>query len=314
MTYKLKDVLNIVRNNTSTLDELNGKSLNDLFTNAFLINQLNMALSIYSDSTKAIEDFYSLPFSATEFIQAPPLALRSESYRYAIIWLLNVKYIIDATDINRLNNVFRYQTLSGTPRWFLGWKDKIYINPVNQQGYKTTTLATAISYNDTTITLTDASSFISYQGRITIDDEKILYSYRMGNTFYECERGIEQTTPANHSALATVNENNLWIFYRRLHEIFSVNSNDSIDASQLNKIMEIPDEHIKVLTDYVSYMVLQKIDPMRAASYKIDFEKWISEIAIKVQHGRAITKKTGMIRDEFLSESDYSFPYSLYGM
>lgn len=313
MTYKLKDVVKIIRNNTSTLAELNGKSLNSLFTNQFLISQLNLALSTYSDSTKAIEDFYSLPFGATEFIEAPPLALRDESYRYAIIWLGNLKYIIDATDMNRLNNVFRYQTLSGIPRWFLGWKDKIYINPINMQGFKTTTLAADISYSDTTITLTDASTFIPYQGRITIGNEKILYAYKTGNVFYGCERGIEQTTAVNHIAADAVNENNLWIFYRRLHEKFSTNDNDTIDESQMTKNLDVPDEHIKILTDYVSYMILQKIDPMRAAAYKVDFDRWLADITIKVQHGRAQTKKTGLIRDEFLSESDYSFPYALFG-
>lgn len=308
MTYKVKDVLEIIRFNTSTLNQLSGHAWNGLFTNKNIVYQLKLSLDKYAKVTEAIEDYYSIPMELkTEFVAAAPLALRSEAYRYAMIWQANTKYPIDASDINRIENTFRYQSMAGIPRWFMVWDDKIYISPSVSFSYKTTTLASSILKTDTTITLTDASSWLPYQGRLTIGTEKIVYQYRTGNVLYNCERGREMTTAAAHTALDVVNENNLWFFYRRLHRDIPISSDDWITEDVLNQNMEICDEHIEVITDYTSYKLLSKIDAGRAAPYKINFDEWLQKAKWDIDKGRARTKKTGDIRDPYFVETSTAY-------
>lgn len=305
---KLKDVVERIRFNTSTVNELSGKSINTLFTNKNIIQQLKFALDKYASYTKGIDDIYSLPLSInTEYIERPPLALKSETYKLAIVWIDNMKYMLNYPSISQINTTFRYQTVTGPPRWFIEWGDKIYVHPTSSGAYNTTTLASSLLTTDTTIQLTDGTGFLQYQGRITIGNEKILYKRKDGNTLYECERGVEQTTAAEHNSAAAVSENNMHFFYYRLHEDFTIYDNDYIPQAELNKELTIPDEHVEVITDYVSYKLLSKVDVNRAAIYKGNFSEWLDEVKYSVDMSET-AKNEAFIRAPYEWETNL-YPY-----
>jgi hypothetical protein len=65
------------------------------------------------------------------------------------------------------------------------------------------TLMTGISATDTTLTVTDAAPFPT-SGTIVIDQERITYAAKQGNTLTGVIRGVNGTTPAAHAAGAAV--------------------------------------------------------------------------------------------------------------
>lgn len=76
-----------------------------------------------------------------------------------------------------------------------------------------TTLDGDITLSDDVIVLTDATDFASSNGIIQIGTEQIFYLSKSGNTLNNCERGINGTTPVDHtdgddvgSAMLTVSD------------------------------------------------------------------------------------------------------------
>lgn len=74
----------------------------------------------------------------------------------------------------------------------------------------TTTLNGAITATDTSITLTDSSSFDS-SGRVAIGSELVDYTGNAGNILTGCTRGANNSTAAAHSDAATVTSAYLFI-------------------------------------------------------------------------------------------------------
>ncbi len=294
---KILEALDIIRFNTSTQNDLSSKNINDLFTDRNIVRQFKYALDKYARATKAIEDIFSFPLeNNAEFVDVPPLALRSESYKMIYVWLSGVKYLMSNPGLLERNTYFSYQTINGIPVWFVPWNDKAYISPSTSTNYSTTTLNGALTATDTTITLTDGSSFLQRDGRITIGSEKISYVSRNGNVLSNCTRGVEQTTAATHDDLTAVSENNMWLFYRRLHTTITDNK------ATWDNDLEIPDEHVEMITDYTTYKLLSKIDGSRAAFYKINFDEWLRKTAISINKGRTAIHKTGSVRNPFAWE------------
>lgn len=292
---KITEAIEIIRFNTSTINDLSNKSINDLFTDKNIVQQFKYAINKYAKKTKAIEDIYSLSLPInTEWVATPPLALRSESYKMVYVWIGSVKYLLSDPNLLVQNTNISYQTINGIPKWFVPWKDRAYINPTANNIYNTTTLNGSISATDTTITLTDAAGFLQWNGKITIGTEKINYKYRTNNVLYECIRGDELTTAASHSNLDAVSENNLWLFYRRLHFDFSAN-----DKKDWDRELELPEEHIEMVTDYTSYKLLSKVDTQRASVYKFNFDEWLTQAERDVMKGRTRIGRTGFIRNPY---------------
>ena len=93
----------------------------------------------------------------------------------------------------------------------------------------TTTLNGAITDSDTTITLTDASSFSS-SGSVRIGDEIITYSGKSSNDLTGCTRGTNGTTAVEHADGAAVREStvtryNTTDFTSLTFEVLTVASN-----------------------------------------------------------------------------------------
>jgi len=282
----VSDVLDRINFGLSDSDDLNNKSADATFTNKSIVAQLKNALDIYASTTKGIEGTFSTPFeSDNRLVTAPTDAIRSQAYRFAYVWRGGQKYPLNFKDLNMVNTEFPYGSYSGIPRFFNVWNKEISIFPDNDTNPKTVTLNGSISDTDTTINVDNTDSFPQLNGRFTINNEKIRYTKKTSTSFTGCERGIEGTTAASHNDTDTVTENNFVLQYRRKHFVITVDENDNISQEQLDKEMEIPDEHVEPITDLVVYKLLIKIDAERAANYKIDASAFYQQAKVDIEQG-----------------------------
>lgn len=266
------------------------------------MQQLMYALDMYCRQTRAIEGLYTKSLSTNEHvIDAPPLALRSKTYRFVMVYIQGVKYLLDVVNINPAETAFRYQW-QGVPRWLVAWQDKLYVYPTEMTQYYTTTLTQSINKTDVTIQLENGTGLLQFSGFIQIGEEKIAYKYRTGNTLYECERGIQSTTAESHDNGTEVKENNFWVYYFRLHYRIPV-INNVISNEYLNRRMEVCDEHMEIITSYTADALLAKIDPSRGQTYEKKFQEQIQMAKAEIFRGRKMTNSGGNIRGEFFFES-----------
>jgi hypothetical protein len=219
----------------------------------------------------------------------------------AIVFVQGVKYMLDIVNLNPAETAYRYEW-RGVPRWLVAWQNKLYVYPTDITNGYSTTLATSISQIDTTIPLIDASGFLQFNGNVQIGDEKIAYQYREGNTLYNCERGNQDTIAAPHNIGATINENNMWIFYYKRHFRIPV-INNVISRETLDREMEVCDEDMEIITSYTASALLAKIDPKRMKVYDDKFAEQLLMAKARLRRGRKMTNMGGDIRNQFWWES-----------
>jgi hypothetical protein len=284
----VKDVVSRIRFQTNTNDDNTGKSANSLFTNKQLVGQLQFALDQYASYTKAIESIYSSPVSSNiRSISLPPDIIRNDGFRFIYIWRDGRKYPINIRDLNKTQTEFPNQTVSGIPRFVSVWGDQIYLYPDSDTSYLSTTLTSGILAADTTINVEDATSFPEQNGRVTINEEKIMYQTRTKTQLLNCTRGIEETSAQDQTNGDTVKENNFYVFYRKLPFKITVDSSDIIFPSDMERELEIPDEHIMSIVDFATYTLLSKVDAERAAPYKIDAGTFLLQAKQDIEFGRS---------------------------
>lgn len=307
MSYTVKDVIERIRFNTATENDLIGKSANELFSNKNIVNQLRFALDDYAKTTKALQTIHSLSLGGdVSLINEPPRILRSEGVRF-LVWFIN-GYAYPLNEYNVNNTYGNFPTpIQGLPKWFNYWNDTITFYPQNSNGFNQTCLCYDLGLNDDVIHVETTSGFPPKNGRITIGNEKIKYEYKDGNHFYNCTRGIEDTIAEPHSFGDVVNENNVWIYYHQLHFDIPVNPDDTIKKDILDKEMLIPDEHIEIICDYASYKLLSKVDAERASHYKINFAEWLREAKRDIVKGRSRITKTSFIREAYQFEKESAY-------
>lgn len=277
-----------------TTDDTSGAAVNAIVTNEAIINELMDQMRSYSRLTKGIHAIYSFSVSNTQtaFATAPSLAIRSEPYLYAFIISQATIYPCDIKGARDVYPVYRYNPAQGITSWIMPWHDGFrgYLSffPMKNLAAYTTTLNGAISTTTaTTITVTSTTNFIANHGRITIDSEKILYSYKDSAHFYGCVRGVEDTTAATHTDTTTVTENNVVLLYSKLPREITVESNDSISPAELAKELEICEEHMEGVVKATVYNLLVKIDAERAMIYKVDSQELYEEYADDIRKGYA---------------------------
>lgn len=299
----VQDFLNIIYDGVGTAQDYASKSVNPLFTNAKICRQLKFALDKYASYTKALEAYHSLPVGGyVASIALPDFMLRSEGIRF-LVWFIN-GYAYPLKDKNLNNTWGNFPVpIQGLPRWFNIWEDRINFYPQNSTGFNTASLTADITETDTTIPVDSTAGFTSKNGRFTLGSEIIQYTYLDATNFYGCRRGQEDTTPAEHISGDEIQENNVWVYYLRLHFDISADENDEIDADILAKEMLICDEHLEVIADYTIYKLLSKIDIQRAAPYKSNFDEWLREAKYQINRGRARITKNSDIRDPYLFET-----------
>lgn len=304
MSYTVRDVIDRIRFNTATSHDLIGKNSNNLFSNKNIVGQLKFALDDYAKYTKAIQYIYSLPVDCeTSVIPEPPKILRSEGIRFLVWYINGYAYPLNYQNLN--NTYGNFPTpVQGLPKWFNYWDKTITFYPQNSNGFNCTNLTLNVKFNDRNINVANTNGFAPKNGRFTIGDEKISYEYKDGTTFYNCKRGIEDTTAQNHKYGTCVQENNVWIYYYGLHFEIDVNPDDTIAEDVLNKEMRICDEHVKIITDWASFNLLSKVDSQRASYYKMNFTQWLEQAKLDIVCDRSSITKTRGIREMYEFESD----------
>ena len=307
MSYTVQNVIERIRFNTATENELIGKAANELFSNKNIVASLKFALDDYAKTTKALQAIYSLPMPAqVAVMDEPPYILRSEGIRQ-VLWFIN-GYGYQLNEQNLNNTYGNFPTpIQGLPKWFNYWNDTITFYPQNGNGYNCTTLKYDIEIDDTVITVENTSGFPIKNGRLTIDNEKIKYEYKDGTHFYNCTRGLEDTEITTHDYGACVKENNVWVYYHRLHFDIPVNPDDTIQKEVLDKNVLLVDEHVEIICDYASYKLLSKVDAERASYYKRNYDEWLHQAKRDITKGRSRIQKTGWIREPFEFEKESAY-------
>lgn len=306
----VSEVLQYIKDAVSTKDDIMNKSIQPLFNNKLICRQLNLALHRYASYTKGIEDYHSLPVGAnTPSILLPSDIIRTEGLRF-LIWFINgCAYPIKDKNLNNTWGNFPVP-IQGLPSSMNVWKDRINFYPQNSAGYNTATLKSNITETDTTIPVNDksqgvfgTSGFPTKNGRFTLENEIIEYDYTSNGSFYGCRRGQEDTTAASHTTDAIISENNVWIYYYRLHFPITVQDDNSIDDNILNKKMLVADDHLEIIIKYTAYNLLSKLDTQRAVIYKTDWEEWLKDAKREINKGRCRISKTGEIRQPYPFET-----------
>lgn len=307
MSYTVQNVIDRIRFNTATENDLTGKSANELFSNKNIVAQLKFALDDYAKYTKALQSIYSLPVDKNvAVIKEPPSILRSEGIRF-LVWFINgYAYPINEQNLNNTYGNFP-SPIQGLPKWFNYWNDSITFYPQNGNGFNCTQLAYDVAIDDTVIKVKSTGGFAPKNGRITIENEKIEYEFKDDTHFYNCKRGIEDTEIVPHSYGNCVQENNVWVYYHRLHFDIPVNPDDTIRPDILSKEMLVVDEHIEIICDYASYKLLSKVDAERASYYKVNFSDWLKEAKRDIIKGRSRVQKTGWIREPYGFEEESAY-------
>jgi hypothetical protein len=305
---KLNEALDIIRGDTGTLSDITGKAINNLYTTKFILQHLMIQLNDYARITKAIEDIYSTQLTTqTPWIDAPPLALRSEAYRFAIVLISGRIWPMDIMGFNESYSYFPVRNTSGITNWMLPWgkagAEKFYVFPLKSSAPVTTTLTSGITAMDTTIPVVATAGMTYNDGRFTIGTEKIVYGRKDTTNFYDCLRGQEGTTAVAHLTGVTLTENNLILFYRRMHTRLYIDSDDFVPENLLATDLEVCEDHIQGVIKATCYNLLLKVDTTRAANFKVDADELYKEYAEGVRRGRSAIRNGTNIRPAFLFES-----------
>lgn len=101
---------------------------------------------------------------------------------------------------------------TGDPYSYAFWEDDLWVYNVPGSSATTSTLNGALTSSSTSIVLNDASEFPN-RGCVKIDDEKIYFESKSGNTLSVLTRGVEDTVAASHSDASTVTWHNIELFY-----------------------------------------------------------------------------------------------------
>ena len=101
------------------------------------------------------------------------------------------------------------------------------------------------------------------------------------------------TTADSHSSSDTLTENNLVIFYSRLHQPIVLNDDELIPQEVLQMQIEVCEEHIEGIIKAVAYNLIIKLDNDRAVPYKLDYtelyEQYKEDIEVNYYRGRSGT-------------------------
>lgn len=303
---KVKDVIDRIKFATATLDDLSGKSSNNLFSNKNICQQLKFALDKYASVTLALEATYSRALDTkSPYTEPPPDAIRANTYNAISIFINGVMYPINMTQLSVAHSQYPFNTTNGIPRWFVPWGNLVYTFPNNITIYPTSLLANDIDAFETDIELTVASNFVQRNGYIEIGEEKIMYGFVDGNFLRQCVRGVQNTIAVNHSENSIViNDNVIFNYYKRHFEI-PVGINDTIPTEVLDMDMEICDEHLEFICDYTTYKLLIKVDVDRAKTYYVDLDQKLELAKYYIGDGRNNTTIGLNIRDQYIQETSY---------
>ncbi len=313
MSYTVQEVVDGIRFETSTSEDIQNKSVEDLFNDKQIVRHLKYSLDQYAIKTLALEEIFSTPISVTtREIQEPPNIIRSQGYKFGWTLIVGRKYPINIKDLKMIHTVFPFDTFIGIPSWLSPWRDKLDIYPLVNDSFSSTSLSDAISETDTTIPVESTAGFatpVPTAGRFTIENEKIEYKTLTPTSFTDCTRGIEETEAVSHERTTQVKENNLVLFYYKKHFEVKLFDNNKIDPKSRNRLMDVSDEHIPAVINRVAGLLLKKIDVGRAKEYEKEWQEWLPEAIADIRNGRSSITHGGNIRDMFTWEFDTPYDH-----
>lgn len=194
------------------------------------------------------------------------------------------QYDIDWRDQEEFSRIAGFlDNTSDRPRWYTlhpsTTKFRLYYIPNTTSA--ATTLNGAITAADTSIVLTDASSFPT-RGRILIGTEQILYFNKTSNTLSQCVRGDGFTTAAIGANLAAVTHLPLTMAYAYVPPAMTTGGS-AVDC-------RLPDWYDEAIINYAAAICFRAKDKYETADrcqkvYRDLMEKAMGEV-VKSQRDR----------------------------
>lgn len=313
----LQDVYSEIVFKIGTPDDTSARSANPQVSNQRILAELLSQMRSYARVTKGIQDIYSVALDRnTPFFPAPTLALRSRAYFFCYVVVNGAIFPIDFRGPKSVYPNFRINPMNGITNWLMpfnmGHTTYFGAYPANSTDAKTTTLTGDVGLSDTVINVASTAGFLNTFGKVTIDSEVIMYSSITPTTLVGCVRGDEMSTPATHSSTTIVTQNNLIMFYSRLPIPFAANSDNTISSQTLNMVLEPCDEHMEGIMKAAEYNLLNKINPQRAESYKIDAVALYVDYADDIEKAYARNRQNVNVRNPYSSnESGVPFGNNL---
>ena len=326
----LQDAYDRITFKVGTPDDTSARATNPQVNNIVLLNELYDQLKSYANITKGIQDVYSCQLAPQiSFIAAPPLALRSQGYRFAYIIINGTIYPMDFRGERDVFPNFRVNPVNGITNWVMPWNagHSTYLSgfPNNATSILSTTMTSGIGATDTVIPVGSIAGQIHNFGRLTlgtgVSAEKVVYEYidtttASGSTppyFAGVTRGMEGTTAAAWTTSTPVTQNNLYLFYNRLPVKVAAESDGTISAGTLAQVLEPCEEHMEGIIKATVYNLLLKIDIDRADRMKVDAEQLYGIYSKDISKGYAKNRMNINIRDpHFGNERGIPYGSGLY--
>ena len=307
---KLYETLRRINFKIGTLDDITGRAINNIVETRYIIDELNTQLYQYANKTKGIIDTYSTQLNPDRtFIQAPKMALRSQSYLFGQLIVDGRIFPLDIRGKNDTLNNFVISPFQSITSWIMpfsqGKTQYLGAFPTNSTSANVTKLASDILSTDTEIEVESTKGFIKTFGRLQIENETILYEYCDDTKFYGCVRGIEDTKAENHATNSDVTHCNLILYYARLPKKIEVYDDNFVSEETLNREIEVCEEHMEGIIKIVAYNLIMKLDNSRAGQYKVDADELFEQYEADIRKGYSNIRKGANVREPYIAQSGY---------
>lgn len=307
---KLYETLRRINFKIGTLDDITGRAINNIVETRYIIDELNTQLYQYANKTKGIIDTFSTQLNTDRtFIQAPKMALRSQSYLFGQLIVDGRIFPLDIRGKNDTLNNFVISPFQSITSWIMpfsqGKAQYLGAFPTNSTSASVTKLASDILSTDTTIEVNSTKGFIKTFGRLQIENETILYEYCDDTKFYGCVRGIEDTKAENHNENTNVTHCNLILYYARLPKKIEVYDDNFVSEETLNREIEVCEEHMEGIIKIVAYNLIMKLDNSRAGQYKVDADELFEQYEADIRKGYSNIRKGANVRESYIAQSGY---------
>ena len=307
---KLYEALRRINFKIGTLDDITGRAINNIIETRYVIDELNTQLYQYANKTKGIIDTYSTQLNTDRtFIQAPKMAVRSQSYLFGQLIVDGRIFPLDIRGKNDTLNNFVISPFQSITSWIMpfsqGKTQYLGAFPTNSTSASVTKLASDILSTDTMIEVNSTKGFIKTFGRLQIENETILYEYCDDTKFYGCVRGIEDTKAENHNENTDVTHCNLILYYARLPKKIEVYDDNFVSEETLNREIEVCEEHMEGIIKIVAYNLIMKLDNSRAGQYKVDADELFEQYEADIRKGYSNIRKGANVREPYIAQSGY---------
>jgi len=237
-----------------------------------LLRWLNQGYRNFCAKTEYLEKIKAYRMIANQYEYDVPSDMQSiREIRWKDQWDVDGR---DVGDFNRY--VGMSDQLSDRPLHYKLFPSttKIRLYPIPNAASASTTMndAAGINTTDTSVILTDASTFPS-RGRVLIESEQILYYAKSGNTLSQLVRGDGGTTAASHADTTAVYYAPLEVSYSFM-PIAMTTGGSAVDC-------QLPIEYDEALISYACAIAFRSKDKYEIAGHYRDAYKQFLEMGDK---------------------------------